>query len=93
VCKKQSVTYDYHRRAERRVCEEVARLREPRRFALKAATILVAEVWIEEDRKLWFRNQKRRERAPKLWEDLRREDVVLEEHVLTQANEASIACR
>jgi predicted nucleic acid-binding protein len=86
-------TYNYHRRAKCRVGEEVAGLREPRRLALKAATILIAEVGIEKDRKLWFRDQKRRERAPKLREDLRREDEVLEEDILAQANDASIACR
>jgi hypothetical protein len=54
--KKRDVTYDYHRRAERSVHKEVARLRETGRLALKPATILVAEVWIEKDRKLGLRD-------------------------------------
>lgn len=40
-------TYDDDGRHKHVVHEEVTRLREPRRLALKSAAILVEEVWIE----------------------------------------------
>lgn len=84
-------TYDYYRRHEGGVHEEIAGLREPRRLALKHAAVLVEEVRVHEDGELGLRDEERREEAPDLRPYLRGEDEGLVECVGAQADDASVA--